>query len=155
LITESGRIVRREGAVAWVEASSRRDCPRCAEGKGCGGGLLGRWLGKRLHLVQAADPAFHPEGSWVELGLEDSALLKAALGLYLPPLLGLVAGSSLAHAMGLSEWLLILAGVAGFALGLLAARRLSRGLGDRPAFLPRVIRRLPGPPPGCVRDLSA
>ena len=150
MIAEQGRIIRLEGDTAWVEAASRRDCARCAAGKGCGGGLLGRWLGNRLHHIRAHNPDGFPADSWVELALDERRILLAACLMYLPPLLGLLLGASLAGALlGLAEWAVILAGLVGFALGLLPARLLSGGPQNGALAMPTITRRLAGPPSDC------
>jgi sigma-E factor negative regulatory protein RseC len=150
LIAEQGRIVALEANAAWVEAASRRDCARCAAGKGCGGGLLGRWLGNRLHHIRAHNPYGLPVDSWVELALDERKLLLAACLMYLPPLLGLLLGASLAGALlGLAEWVVILSGLGGFVIGLLPARLLSGRQRGASLAMPTITRRLAGPPSDC------
>jgi len=152
LIREQGRIIHTQAGRALVEARSRLDCARCAEGRGCGGGLLGRWLGDRLSQVEASNPENHPSGSWVELGLDERYLLLAALIVYLPPLLGLLLGASLAHLMlAVSEGWVILSALVGFAMGLLLGRVLLAGRGRAQLFAPAIVRRLSGPPDGCQK----
>ncbi|MDQ2068291.1 SoxR reducing system RseC family protein [Natronospira bacteriovora] len=150
MILEQGRIVEAVGGHAWVEARSRSDCPRCAEGRGCGGGLIGRWLGRRLHRVRAYNPNDLPAGTWVELGLDERHLLLASILMYLPPLIGLVAVSAVAGPLlGLGEGWVILFGIGGFLLGLAPLAYLARRGTPTALATPTVIRALPGPPPGC------
>ncbi|MCP1726671.1 sigma-E factor negative regulatory protein RseC [Natronospira proteinivora] len=152
MIREQGRIVRTQAGRAWIEARSRLDCPRCAEGRGCGGGLLGRWLGDRLNRVEAANPDNHPSGSWVELGLDERDLFIAALLVYLPPLFGLLLGATLAQVfLGLAEGWVVLLALLGLALGLLPGRALLSGGGRDRRFAPAILRRLSGPPEGCQK----
>lgn len=156
MILEAGRVVRTQGELAWVEATSRRDCARCAEGKGCGGGLLGRWLGDRLHRIRVDNPDQIPEGAWVEMALDERVLLLAALAAYVPPLLGLLLASAVAVLLfEAGEGVVILAGLVGFGLGVGVAAFLSGKRGGRHWCLPRVVKRLDGPPPGCKIDLAA
>lgn len=151
MIVETGRIVRVVDDAAWVESASRQDCARCAEGRGCGGGLLGRWLGQRLHRVQASNPSGFAEGSWVEMEMPESRLLLAALLVYLPPLFGMLVGSAIA-AIGFAaaEGIVVLAALLGLAGGMLVTRVAGGGMSTWAS--PRLVRRLDGPPAGCVRE---
>lgn len=156
MIVEVGRIVRVASDRAWVEAGSRQNCARCAEGRGCGGGLLGRWLGKRLHLVEARNPRHFPEGSWVELALPDQAVLVGALMVYLPPLFGMIVGAGVAViGLGWPEPFVVLAAGTGLLAGGMLSRFLGRRAGPAGWATPDVIRVLDGPPAGCSRDLRA
>lgn len=156
MIVEVGRIVRAVRDRAWVEAGSRENCARCAEGRGCGGGLLGRWLGNRLHLVEARNPRHYPEGSWVELALPDRAVLVGALMVYVPPLMGMLLGAVItAVVLGLPELAVVLGAVFGLFAGGLFSRLLGRRAGPAGWATPNVVRLLDGPPTGCSRDLKA
>jgi len=152
VIRERGRIVRTQNERAWVEASSRLDCPRCQEGKGCGGGLLGRWLGDRLHEVQVRNPERIPEGSWVEMALDERRLMVAALMMYLPPLMTMLLGACIAQlGLKLGEPGVILWAVVGFFLGLGLSRYLAGLRRSLRYFTPVIRSRMPGPPSGCGR----
>jgi sigma-E factor negative regulatory protein RseC len=100
LITETGRVLEVEGEWAWVECRRQVECARCAEGRGCGGGLLGRLLGDRLHKVRAArgSVAVAP-GDQVLIGLGEEVVLRAAAAVYLVPLLLALAGGAAAGAL--------------------------------------------------------
>lgn len=129
MIEETGRIVAAEGDFAWIEARSRKDCARCARGEGCGGGLIGRWLGNRLHRVRARNPARIPVGTMVRISVSERAVLAAALLMYLLPLLGLLGGTLAGHAVsGGQDAVAALAGGAGLLAGFAWARaHLARG----------------------------
>mgnify|MGYP001116260144 FL=1 len=129
MITETGRVLQVEGEWALVACRRQVDCARCAAGRGCGGGVLGKLLGDRLHQVRAATGAVPvATGDRVLIGLSEDAVLRAAAAVYLVPLLMALAG-----AVGLG---LILPGgelgaVAGAALGLLLGLRWARTYGER------------------------
>ena len=57
MITETGRVLQVEGEWALVACRRQVECARCAAGRGCGGGVLGKLLGDRLHHVRAATGA--------------------------------------------------------------------------------------------------
>ena len=79
MLLETGRVEVVQEQFAWVACAARSDCQRCREGKGCGGGLLGRLLGDRLHRVRAChDGRALQTGDRVELGLAETALVRGA-----------------------------------------------------------------------------
>ncbi|GBF30857.1 hypothetical protein MnTg04_00808 [bacterium MnTg04] len=116
MIRESGCVVRIAGPFAWVSCESRAGCERCAEGKGCGGGLLSRLLGDRLFQLRVPVSAGIGVGDQVQLGISEGALLGAACLMYLLPLLALISGALIGDFLG-GDGLALLLG----SLGLLAS----------------------------------
>lgn len=145
MIEETGRIVATDGGFAWIEARSRKDCARCARGEGCGGGLIGRWLGNRLHRVRARDPQGFPVGTMVRIAVSERAILMAALLVYLIPLLGLLAGALAGHLLsGGHDPVAATGGLSGLVGVLVWVRsRLGRGMLAR-YFEPEVSGELKG-----------
>lgn len=144
MITETGQVLEVGSGHAWVACRRQVDCARCAEGRGCGGGLLGRLLGNRLHKVRAVTRELPVSpGDRVLIGLDEDAVLRAAAAVYLAPLLGAL-GGGLAAAAGLpgSEAAAVAAAAAGLLLGLGWAGRYSRRHATDPRFQPVVLEKL-------------
>ena len=112
MIRESGCVVRIAGSFAWVSCESRAGCERCAQGKGCGGGLLSRLLGDRLFHIRVPVPGGISVGDQVQLGISEGALLGAACLMYLLPLLALMAGALIGDFLGGDGPALLLGGLA-------------------------------------------
>jgi sigma-E factor negative regulatory protein RseC len=154
VITETGRVLAVEGDWAWVSCSRQVECARCAEGRGCGGGVLGRLLGDRLHQVRASTGAVVvAPGDQVLIGLGEDAVLRAAAVVYLVPLLlALAGGAGFATVFGGGELAAIAGAVVGFLLGL----RWARGYGRRHAadagLQPVILRRTVGD--GCAGSMA-
>lgn len=146
MIVECGRIQHVDGRRAWVVCETAVNCQRCAEGRGCGGGLLGRLLGDRLRLVAAQNRVSAKAGERVEIGLDASAVLAGSLTMYLVPLTGLligaVAGGAIAGDYG-SDPAAAVGALAGFAGGLWLVRRIQERFRRSSAFEPIVLRVLP------------
>lgn len=129
MITETGRVLQVDGEWALVACRRQVECARCAAGRGCGGGVLGKLLGDRLHQVRAATGAVPvAAGDRVLIGLSEDAVLRAAAAVYLVPLLAALAG---AVALGLLLPGGELGAIAGAALGLLLGLRWARTYGER------------------------
>jgi len=143
LITETGRVLEVDGEWAWVACRRQVECARCAEGRGCGGGVLGRLLGDRLHKLRAATGSVTvAPGDLVLIGLGEDAIMRAAAAVYLVPLLSALAGGAAAAGlMGGGE----LAAIAGAAAGLWAGFRWARAYSRRHAasvaLQPVILRR--------------
>lgn len=150
MITETGRVLEVEGDWAWVACRRQAECARCAEGRGCGGGVLARLLGDRLHKIRAAtgSVAVSP-GDQVLIGLGEDVVLRAAAIVYLLPLLLALAGAAAATALtGGGDFTALVGAALGLALGLRWARSYGRRKATGSALHPVILRRTDGS--GCV-----
>ncbi len=141
MISEQGRVTRIEGHYAWVSCQSQAACPRCAEGRGCGGGLIGLMLGARLHEVRVLMTRREiTVGQCVLLGLRESALLKLAFATYVFPLLTMLAAAMLVASFVSRSNSAVLAGaVLGLAAGFAAIRWIGKRWRASPAMQPVLL----------------
>lgn len=151
MITERAQVLRIENDTAWLQCASQAGCQRCAEGRGCGGGLFSRLLRGRLQEIPVNIRDL-PAGEslaindWVMLGLEPSAVQNAAFLMYGLPLAllmtGIIAGDGLAGDAGA-----LTGAVIGLAGGFMLARTLAGKLLGNGRLQPRILYRLnPGEP---------
>ena len=143
MIIETARVLRVAQGVAWVSCDSHAGCQRCAEGRGCGGGVLGRLLGERLREVRV-ETAGHSlaTGDRVRIGLSETALLQSSLMMYLVPLLTMLAAAIFARLVAPVVWseaASVAAAVPGLFAGLVMARNFGRRRRGRAAFSPQVV----------------
>lgn len=146
MITETGRVLEVDGEWAWVACRRQVECARCAEGRGCGGGVLGKLLGDRLHKLRAAtgSVAVAP-GDMVLIGLGEDAIMRAAAAVYLVPLLSALAGGAAAAGLaGGGELAAIAGAAAGLWAGFLWARAYSRRHAASAALQPVILRHAEG-----------
>ncbi|MCH8895010.1 MAG: SoxR reducing system RseC family protein [Proteobacteria bacterium] len=138
MIRESGCVVRIAGSFAWVSCESRAGCERCAEGKGCGGGLLSKLLGDRLFQLRVPVSVGISVGDQVQLGISEGALLGAACLMYLLPLLALISGALIGDFLG-GDGLALLLGsltlLASFVLLHVFRERIARSHRFQPVIL--------------------
>lgn len=128
---------------ALVEVDASINCARCAEGKGCGAGLLGRTSGSRRVEALIAVGLTVGEGDEVRIELAPGNLLQASMIVYGLPLSGAVLGAALAYFSGLGELYAAMAALGGIFAGLTVARlRLQRATCLR-QFTPTIVERLP------------
>ncbi len=145
MIEEQGRIVAVEGDYAWVETRIKTTCNSCAVQSGCGTSVLSKVLGRKLFRTRIANALGARQGDDVMIAIPEDTLVRASLVVYLLPLAGLVIGAVAARILlpGSHEVMSIMAGVTGFAGGLLAAKTMiKRGEMEQTA-VPEMVRILP------------
>lgn len=143
MIEAQARVVRVDGAVAYVEAQNASSCGGCGSDKSCGVSLLGQMFGGPPREFRALNPVGAQVGDSVVIGLQEHALLKSSLMVYLLPLMllfmGAIAGLGFAPLAALQEHYSIIGGGIGLVLGFawvrLHALRLGAGTGFQPVIL--------------------
>ncbi len=138
------RVVRVEGLVAWLEPEQTTSCGSCASAGACGAGATG--LGTVASRIAARrfpldNPGGLTVGERVVVGVDDRALIKAALTAYALPLFAALAAGGLAQGAYGSDPLTLVAMLGGLGSGLLAARAGARRLDRRGDLAPRFLRR--------------
>jgi len=127
---------------ALVEVDAAIDCARCAEGKGCGAGLLGGNAGPRRVDALIGSGLKIVEGDEVRVELAPTDLLRASMIVYGMPLTGAVAGALLSYLLGLGELYAASTALGGIAVGLYVARRRLRASSCLRRFTPTITERL-------------
>lgn len=150
LIEERARVLRVEHGAAWVHCESQAGCQRCAEGRGCGGGVFARLLRRRLEEMPVENSIDAMSGDAVLVGVEPVAVQNAAFVMYGLPLAGLLLGAL----AGQGEAAAIAGAGIGLIIGLLLARLISRRLGNDPRYRPVLLRKLRADEP-CPASLES
>jgi sigma-E factor negative regulatory protein RseC len=138
VVTETGE------RYAWLEIRWQSACSGCHTSDGCGTADLTKlWGSKPMRVRVVTDASLRP-GDEVWVGMAEGALVRGALLVYLLPLVLLFAGALLGQAAFASagEELVVLCGVLGLVLGLLAVRILSQRWQNDVRYQPVVLRPL-------------
>ncbi|SIT65901.1 positive regulator of sigma(E), RseC/MucC [Ectothiorhodosinus mongolicus] len=144
MIEEKARVIRvEESGFAWVETQRQSTCGSCSVAKGCGTSVIAKMFSNRRAMVRVIDPVGVSLGDEVMVGIEESALLRGSLLIYLLPLVFMLLAALLAQTAGVPEGGVIALGglglLAGFGLLALQNRRMRQD----PRYQPVVLRRLP------------
>ncbi|EIJ41262.1 Positive regulator of sigma E activity [Beggiatoa alba B18LD] len=145
MLEEEGVIVEATEKFVWVRTQRRSGCAQCSV-DGCGTSSLASLFGQKINEVRVINNLSAKLGDKVIIGLEERALLRGSLLLYILPLifLFLVAASydSLAISSGLpsGEGWTALAGLFGLAGGLGLAHYLSSRLEEDTRYQPVLIK---------------
>jgi sigma-E factor negative regulatory protein RseC len=131
-----------DNSVATVVVQAESACARCAEGRGCGAGLLGG-RGRESTIQASVDPNVDvSNGDSVSIALQPKSILKASFVVYGYPLLGAVAGAAIAWQSNLSDWAAAMATLAGIGAGRAVARNRLAATSCLRDFTPVVVARL-------------
>ncbi len=145
MIEERARVIRIEGAYAWVETRRESACGRCAVRSGCGTATLAKVLGRRRTRLRVLNPVGAVSGDEVDVGIREQALLRGSLAVYAVPLLSMIAlamlGGAIAGDSGYREALSLAFGGLGLAAGLGWVTRFSRAVADDPRYQPVILGR--------------
>ena len=134
MILQPARIIAATPDHYVLETLPKSACPRCAEGKGCGGGILAQAFANKTYQLSipcqsSDDSVMHNENELVQVGMHSQSLLMAALVMYLLPLGLLLAGSFVLGMMfGFDDKFTVLGAVLGMVLGVLVANKLGRNM---------------------------
>ncbi len=143
MIEERAIVSRMASGAVWVRAFGPESCPRCAEGRGCGGGVLAKLVGRHRPEIQVQGTLQNLSvGDTVIVGVDEGVVMQASLWVYAIPLAGMFALGAFAHLVLAAHDLL----VAAFGLsGLVAGFGLTRWAGERAEhsarFRPSLLRR--------------
>ncbi|BBL70055.1 SoxR reducing system RseC family protein [Methylogaea oryzae] len=142
MLEEQVTVTAVDGATAWVEAAVS-PCGGCSQV--CSSALLQKHLGKNRAPLAVRSPLLLKPGDRVVIGIDERALLWGSLLVYVLPLCGLLAGAVLAESLavgwgGIADWPAPLGGVFGFAVSVVAVKKLPK-LGAA-ALQPVVLRKI-------------
>ena len=144
MLIERGVITFVDSHSISVNCRSKIDCLRCAEGKGCGGGILARWLGNRQYSVKAfydPDMQFPKEGDFVAIGVQANHIVKLAAIMYFTPLLLLILfiAIQVSFFSGLNELYVVAFSVIAMIIGFKLATKLVEKANKQGLMLPSLI----------------
>lgn len=147
MIEERAEVTAVNSPYAQVVTQRRSSCSGCST-KGCGTGALSELFAARSQEMKVLNPIDAHPGDHVVIGLDEGALLRGSLAVYLVPLLTMIAGGvlgevlapSLLPAQG-SEYLSLPAAFAGLAAGFFWVRRFGRRMMNDKRFMAVILRR--------------
>lgn len=140
MIEETGRVLTTEDGFAEVETIRTSSCTACRARHGCGHHAVAQLSSTNRMRMRAVDPLQVEVGQEVIVGIPEDTLLKASIWMYCVPLMGLVLGASLPSLLSDEPIWSVIASIAGFAGGLLFARKQAQKQATNSAFQPRILR---------------
>lgn len=144
MLVERGVVTFVDSRNISVNCRSKIDCVRCAEGKGCGGGILARWLGNRQYSVNAFYDSLNQTpkvGDFVSIGVPANHIVKLAAIMYGTPLLMMILFLAIQVSFfpELYELYVIALSIIAMVLGFKIASSLVERANKQGLMLPRLI----------------
>ncbi|MCK4587448.1 MAG: SoxR reducing system RseC family protein [Gammaproteobacteria bacterium] len=147
MIEEFAQVVAFEGDDIWVETQRKSACGQCSANKGCGTAVLSKVLGNKRSTVRVLNPNATKVsiGDEIVVGIEEQALVRGSLAIYLAPLLALfvfgLLGGVLAEQFNLvkPDTLVIVFSLFGLGLGFMWVKRFSGVISRDPRYQPVLL----------------
>lgn len=144
MIEERAKVIAVKDGAIQLQMIKTRSCDSCNAKNACGHALLAR-MTKRNHPHNTTEFSLPNRldaqvGDQVVLGIAEDALLKAALLVYLLPLLALLAGAMLGKALWASEVAAITGGLLGLLAGFMLIPQLQSAIFSSSSALPQLLR---------------
>jgi sigma-E factor negative regulatory protein RseC len=105
--------------LATLEIERKNACGLCGQTRGCGNSIWGKLFAHHSTAFKAQNHINAKEGQSVIVGINETALLKSALLLYILPLVTLFLGAILATKINPSDVSAMVGAVVGLMMGLL------------------------------------
>lgn len=137
-LERTGYVVAHTADGLLVDVSMKEACRQCAQGRGCGMGVLARKARQQVEVIAPAQcHEQYPPGASVTLILERSEITRLALLVYaLPLLLALLVSAGVAT-FDVASWVVPASFFATLIVGLVGLRNLLSGRTER--FRPRLV----------------
>lgn len=113
-------IVKINNSVAYVETQRVSGCGHCDPQKGCATSTLTKFFGGKKTFFKAMNPIDAQVGDSVVIGVEDGAVLKGSLAVYLLPVIFVLSGAGIGNYLASSVTEQDLFAVIGAGAGLVA-----------------------------------
>lgn len=143
MIEETAKVVDLDGEYAWVETQRKSACASCAVNKGCGTATIAKVVGQKRTRVRTINQLGAKSGDVVVIGIQEQALVRGSIAVYVIPLLLLLAGGLIGDWLGKgsgSEGYTILLGLAGLGLGFVWLSYFSRRVSSSASYQPEILR---------------
>lgn len=150
MIEEFAKVVAFDGDDVWVETQRQSACGQCAANKGCGTATLAKVLGNKRTRVRVLNPRSTKVsiGDEIVVGIEEQALVRGSLAIYLAPLLALFLSGLLADVLAgqlniaKPEIFIIIISLIGLGLGFVWVKRFSRVISSDSRYQPVLLHRV-------------
>ena len=117
MITERAQVTALQGHQAHLKVLRHTTCSGCQQNESCATQSFSKLFPKNTVELWVDNPLHAVVGDQVLLGLDEAALLKASVQVYVWPLLGLFGALVLGQVGGLAQAYEPLVGISGLCLG--------------------------------------
>jgi sigma-E factor negative regulatory protein RseC len=147
MIEETARIVRVDHEFAFVETQQRAPCGSCQSTGSCSTTVLAGLFKRRPNELKVLNAIDAKPGEQVVIGIQEGALVKISLLVYLIPLVGILAGAIIVQQtvgylkLSMGELPQVVGGLLGLIGGLMLLQRFALKRDHDPGFQAVILRR--------------
>jgi len=126
MIKQPAKVISETDSTYILETIPKSACPKCEEGKGCGGGILAKAFANKAYrlLINKEKPLKLQQ--MVNIGISSSTLIRASIILYFVPLVFMVFTAIITGSLINNQDLYtVISAIGGFIAGVMVARLLS------------------------------
>jgi sigma-E factor negative regulatory protein RseC len=123
-MADQAKVIQVKNNHLVLELVRDKPCMLCGQTAGCGNSLWGKLLNHEDKKITVENNIGAKEGDIVNLEMNEKDILKSALIIYLIPLLFFLVLLACAQYFLENNFLILLIGIAGLFLGIIAARKL-------------------------------
>ena len=139
MIETRARVVETGPGIALVEAERAAGCGHCSSEKGCGKSSMSRLFFSKPSRFEVIDPLGKKVGDEVWIGVQDGALLRSSVAVYVVPMSTFLIGAGLGNAVG-GDAFSALGGAIGLMVGFFFSRRYNASKRGNTRFQPYILR---------------
>jgi sigma-E factor negative regulatory protein RseC len=127
-------------SVATIEVVRKTACGLCGKTQGCGNAIWGKLFAHKTTSFKAQNNINAKTGQHVIVGIDEKALMKSALLLYIVPLATMFVGAILASQISNSDLTAMIGAVIGVLLGYFWVKAHTTGRSYYQSHQPKILR---------------
>ena len=127
-------------SIATIEVVRKTACGLCGKTRGCGNAVWGKIFAHKTTSFKAQNTIDAKVGQSVIVGIDESALMKSALLIYMVPLATMLIGAILVSLVSSSDVAAMLGAVAGVIIGYFWVKAHTTGRAYYQSHQPKILR---------------
>jgi len=139
MLIETGVVSAIHGNTASVSTQNQMACSSCKVVDSCGNGILEKFFSGKIFVTEIPNIINAKLGDKVTIQIPKSSITKAALVVYILPLLTMISVAIGANSLGMSENSTISLALVALVFGLFVTKFYNRKILNRESYLPKMV----------------
>jgi sigma-E factor negative regulatory protein RseC len=147
MLKEQGVVINIDDRFAWIQTQRKSGCGHCSSNQECGTASLAQVFGHKQAIVKVVNDLTAKVGDHVVIGVEEQALIKGSLLLYLLPLFSLFIAAIGYQTLAITytflpstEIFTALSGFGGLLIGLFSVNYFTKKMEDNSRYQPIILK---------------
>ncbi|MCF6194923.1 MAG: SoxR reducing system RseC family protein [Kangiellaceae bacterium] len=139
MLIETGIVSAIQGDHASVSTQNQLACSSCKEADSCGNGILEKFFSGKIFVTEMKNLIGAKIGDKVSIHIPKSSVTKAALVVYILPLIFMILTALVVSSFGATENWTILSSLIGLLVGLFVTKYYNHKILNRESYLPKMV----------------